>query len=251
MSLLLLCATKSVEELVQHYLNLLIDHNRCIHQTRFKLSTFAMLKLFNYLDKEVKVDNDTVQALVANAFEKVTGLAGLSDTQFYQLWSMENRKNPNEISFFFTMILFSRSLDNDAVHEGVSCSGCSSKDTENPIQGVRFKCNRCSSLNLCKMCFLSDFQTSRHNSTTHKFTIIRDPATMDDKHIGLFAKLLKVIFFMRSKRSPAKSGNELEEVEGAVKTIRFADNKAPTEESAGHGKDKLLTVIEMLSMENR
>lgn len=74
---------------------------------------------------------------------------------------------------------------------------------------------------------------------------------MDDKHIGLFAKLLKVIFFMRSKRSPAKSGNELEEVEEAVKTIRFADNKAPTEESAGHGKDKLLTVIEMLSMENR
>lgn len=268
-ALLLLCSTNTVEELVQHHLNLLIDHNRCIHQTRFKIATGAILKIFHRLDESVSSDPDTLSALVTNSFAKVTGLAGLSETQFYQFWNTENRKNPTEISYLFNAILFSRSLDNNHVHQGVVCTGCQDKIqsekeglTNEPITGVRFKCTRCSSLNLCTMCFLSDYQNTRHNPT-HKFATIEEPIEEKErdgqgKRGNLLAKLLKVFYFARNKRREREYSLEGEDdqtmVEGDVKTIRFLDETPKNNEKKEvkkEGKDQLLTVIEMLSMENR
>lgn len=259
--LLLICASKSLEEKIQHNLNLLIDHNRCIHQTRFKSSITAILKLLNHLDGEINCDAETISSLVANSFANVTGLAGMSDTQFYHFWDTDNRKNPNEISYYFTLIGFSRSLDSSAVHETVFCAGCGDNQVGEgnlkPIEGVRFKCKSCSStnFNLCTLCFFGDFQAGRHNATTHKFTMIEEALSPEEnnKHIGLFAKLLKVFYFMRSKRNASPEKKRDEE---AVKTIRFQeDNQTGGGEGKNvpikRGKDQLFTVIEMLSSENR
>lgn len=265
-ALLLLCGSSSVEELVQHHLNLLIDHNRCIHQTRFKVATGAILKLFHRLNDSICCDSDTLLTLVGNSFAKVTGLAGLSDTQFYHFWNTENRKNSTEISYFLSLILFSRSLDVDVIHEGVSCSGCSPNTEENDtsvITGLRFKCTRCSTVNLCTLCYLGDYQSGRHNPSTHKFTIIQEAEVLPDvdnrkRGDNLLTKLLKVFHIARIKRSRNLNVDEdvvpsVQEVPGeAVKTIRFLDETPRNKVVAkADGKDKLLTVIEMLSTENR
>lgn len=263
-TLLLLCATNSVEEWVQHHLNLLIDHNRCIHQTRFKLALGAILKFLHRLDDNIPSDGDTLNSLVNQSFAKVTGLAGLSDTQFYQMWSTANKKSPTDVGYFFSLILYARSLDNHSIHEGFSCTGCNQQHAaeSSSIIGIRFKCSRCSSLNLCTVCFLSDFQTARHNPVTHKFTMVKESSSTEDderngKRGNVLAKLLRVFYFMRNKReansnSPGKDHHESIHGDG-VKTIRFLDEtpRDAPKTTTTDGKDKLLTVIEMLTMENR
>lgn len=240
---------------MQHYLHLLIDHNRCIHQQRFKSALWAVLKLFNRLDETVAKDVDSVSALVLRCFAKVTGLAGLSDTQFYQLWNADSKKNANEISYYFNLILVSRSLEGSVIHDRVSCVGCKERGKSvSPIKGVRFKCTRCSNVNLCTLCYLSDYQTARHNPNTHKLTKIYEPTesgTEDRLRAGnLLSKLLKVFYFAKAKRSESEEVT-IRNDEQDVKTIRFLDetprNVSPVKES----KDKLLTVIEKLSKENR
>lgn len=254
-----MCATNSVEELVQHHLNLLMDHNRCIHHSRFKLAAGAILKLLSRLDERVESDADALSILMGNAFSKVTGLAGLSDAQFYQFWNTENKKNATEISYFFSLLLFSRSLDTPVVHEGVTCQGCNDQQAEgaSSIIGVRFKCTRCSSINLCTLCYLGDYQAGRHNPETHKCLMIEEASTAEEnvrgKRGNLMSKLLKVFYFARNKRRnnlPREEDQSSVDGDG-VKTIRFLDEtpKNVTEEKGG--KDKLRTVIEMLSMENR
>lgn len=223
--------------------------------------------MLHRLDDSVGSDSDTLNTVVGHSFAKVTGLAGLSDTQFYQFWNTENKKNPSEISFYFSLILFSQSLDNESVHEGFQCTSCSANNNEHvkEIKGIRFKCNRCSSVNLCTLCFLSDFQAGRHNPATHKFTLVKEPSKISGVHDGdgengksgnLMAKLLKVFYFMKTKRathSNSEEDHQSIDAEG-VKTIRFLD-ETPTnnnpEAEKDQGKDKLLTVIEMLTMENR
>lgn len=253
---------------MQHHLNLLIDHNRCIHQTRFKLALGAILKFLHRLDHNIPSDGDTLNSLVNHSFAKVTGLAGLSDTQFYQMWSTESKKNPTEVGYFFSLILYARALDNHSVHEGFSCTACNSPaNQQHPAEppciiGIRFKCSRCSLLNLCTVCFLSDFQTARHNPVTHKFTMVKESSEVKDeeqhgKRGNVLAKLLRVFYFLRNKReansdSPDKDHQESIRGDG-VKTIRFLDEtpRNTSKATTADGKDKLLTVIEMLTMENQ
>lgn len=213
--------------------------------------TVALLKFFHYLHEPIKCDSEMISIIVANAFAKVTGLAGLSDTQFTGLWHVENRKNTNEITYFLNVSLHERRLEKAAssvIHEGISCSGCNIS----PIKGFRFKCSRCSSVDLCLLCFLQEFKSDRHNPISHKLIEIQEPGS-EVRGMNVFAKLLRVFYFMRSKRRANNEETDKNTSDGDQESEETLTNgQEPLELSgAPQGKDKLFNVIEMLSMENR
>lgn len=225
----------------------------------------SLLKFFHSLDEGIKWDSETISAIVGVAFEKVTGLAGLSDTQFYGFWNVENPKNPKEISYYLKIILHSRRLEAAAtsvVQEGICCNGCNLS----PIRGFRYKCSRCPSVDLCLLCHLrGDYKADRHNPESHKMIEIQEPGA-EGKRENVLTKLLKVFYFMRSKRRSTDGDTETDDKRKShsaadedeiEKTLTNCQDKLDEvveereEDGPSLGKNKLINVIEMLSMENR
>lgn len=241
-ALLLLGSCNSIEEFMQHQLHLSIDHNRCITQTRFRSMTSILLKLLHSIDNDIKLDTNTVSRIVQRAFANATGLAGLNDVQFYAMWHTNSRKDPMEYEYYLNLIQMSYRWDSKALHKGIECAG---RDCDHKfIEGVRLSCSKCTRYNLCLLCYLTtSVKAGKHNPETHKMIEIENQVTKKRSH-SMINQLLKILFFVRTKRDYNSSDRKTEQ------GIEMTADKDLTKINLT-SRDQLLSIIEMLSTENR
>jgi len=79
------------------------------------------------------------------------------------------------------------SIPNEAVHQGVRCSGCG----QSPLTGVRFQCCECKNLDLCSSCEEKQLTPYRHN-TEHNMLKIKTPIVPRTVHTGVTCDNCKI-----------------------------------------------------------
>lgn len=151
---LLLCETSNFEQVVWEHFQLTSDHNLCVSRHRLEAVLLNFSKLLSFLGEPDHLKTALVQEIVMECFTHYPGLVGLTEYQFSCLFRFSSK-----FSYYSNVLALSKRLrESEFVVHSVACGACRS-----PIQGLRFKCQRCRNLSLCIDCFSHGYSSKSHN----------------------------------------------------------------------------------------
>lgn len=193
LAMLILCELPPINtyhQLIDAHFDIAKDHNNCITRSRFEDFINVTAKLLSYLGEPLYFERQTVSEIVNEVFHAYTGLNGMNQFTFMNLWtSHDSTKFSAYTNLFLLLIRFKKS--EQVVHRN-QCSSCN----EFPIVGMRFKCLKCRSLSLCFTCFSKGFVNQRH-SLAHRMTELNS----NEKDLGKLCKLFSS-FVKMFRRQP-------------------------------------------------
>lgn len=264
---LILCASQSFDDIIYEQFVLVADHNRCVSRIRFETMIRTLSKILSYLGEEESFIN--IPNIVHRCFEPCIGIVGLNEYQFNCLWKGDH---PDFGKFSNIMRLTSSIKDSKNVwHENIKCISCSM----NPIQGLRFKCQKCSNVSLCLTCFSSGYATRNHN-VTHRMYEIGTHNIPTNKIVEIFSKLINIFRCCRERRSIIQTNQnqittdrktqliekavgtdvELKSIESNQNSTFYHESlfnttvKADLQNSTYDPMDKLIAITEVLMTQN-
>ncbi|KXJ77496.1 hypothetical protein RP20_CCG007406 [Aedes albopictus] len=186
---LLLCESPNFEQVVWEHFQLTSDHNLCVSRHRFEAMLMNLAKLLSFLGEPDHLKPKLVQEIVNECFVNYPGLVGLTEYQFSCLWKLSSK-----FSYYSNVLALAKRLkDSKFVVHNVQCAAC-----REPIQGLRFKCQKCRNLSLCIDCFSQAFTSKSHN-VGHKMYEISANEVSTNKISTLMLKLCNL--FSRSSNS--------------------------------------------------
>lgn len=159
--MLLLCESSCFQSKLYEYFDLVCDHNQLLPRPKFEAMCLCFVRIFSFIDTTAnQFGMNWIETTVRDCYEKFPGLCGLTQLQFFELWSSTSN---NFSSFANIVALIQRLHESQFVSHQKQCVGCG----VSPIVGLRFKCQQCRQLSLCLNCFSTGFSNSKH-STSHK-----------------------------------------------------------------------------------
>ncbi|XP_001851098.2 dystrobrevin alpha isoform X1 [Culex quinquefasciatus] len=180
---LLLCETSNFEQVVWEHFQLTSDHNLCVSRHRLEAVLLNFSKLLSFLGEPDHLKTALVQEIVMECFTHYPGLVGLTEYQFSCLFRFSSK-----FSYYSNVLALSKRLrESEFVVHSVACGACRS-----PIQGLRFKCQRCRNLSLCIDCFSHGYSSKSHK-VGHKMYEISTNDIATNPFSSLFSKLCKMI----------------------------------------------------------
>uniref|UniRef100_A0A8D8KBA0 Dystrophin, isoforms A/C/F/G/H n=2 Tax=Culex pipiens TaxID=7175 RepID=A0A8D8KBA0_CULPI len=180
---LLLCETSNFEQVVWEHFQLTSDHNLCVSRHRLEAVLLNFSKLLSFLGEADHLKTALVQEIVTECFTHYPGLVGLTEYQFSCLFRFSSK-----FSYYSNVLALSKRLrESEFVVHSVACGACRS-----PIQGLRFKCQRCHNLSLCIDCFSHGYSSKSHN-VGHKMYEISTNDIATNPFSSLLSKLCKMI----------------------------------------------------------
>lgn len=179
---LLLCQS-NFEQLVYEHFRLTSDHNLCVSRHRLEVVLMNFSKLLAFLGEPEHLKASHVQEIVAECFAHYPGLVGLTEYQFSCLWKLSSK-----FSYYSNVLALSNRLRlSEFVMHSVTCGACRC-----PIQGLRFKCQRCRNLSLCIDCFSHGYSSKTHN-VGHKIYEISTNDIATNPFSSLLSKLCRML----------------------------------------------------------
>lgn len=180
---LLLCETQNFEQIVWEHFQLTSDHNLCVSRHRLEAVLMNFAKLLAFLGEPDHLKATLVQEIVTECFAHYPGLVGLTEYQFSCLWKLSSK-----FSYYSNVLALSKRLrESEFVVHSVQCGAC-----RTPIQGLRFKCQRCRNLSLCIDCFSHGYSSKSHN-VGHKMYEISTNDIAANPFSSLLSKLCKLL----------------------------------------------------------
>lgn len=159
--MLLLCESSCFESKLFEYFDIVCDHNQLLPRSKFESMLLYFGKIFAYIDESAnQFGSNWITNTVRDTYEHCPGPSGLTQLQFFGLWSAANS---NFANFSNIIALLQRLNQSQYVIHQKRCAGCALY----PIRGLRFKCKKCENFSLCLKCFSIGFSTKKH-STGHK-----------------------------------------------------------------------------------
>lgn len=178
---------------------LVADHNRCVSRIRFETMIRTLSKILSYLGED---DNfPAIPNIVHRCFEPCHGIVGLNEYQFNCLWKSENI----DFGKYSNIIRLACSMKESrhVLHENVKCVACST----NPIQGLRFKCQRCKHFSLCLVCFSSGYATRTHD-ISHRMYEIASNQCPSNKILSFLSKVANIFLFCSKNSNFSTPSNQ-------------------------------------------
>lgn len=201
MLLLLLCESSCFQSKLYEYFDLVCDHNQLLPRAKFEAMCLCFARIFSYLDKSAsRFGMNWIEDTVRDSYEQLPGLCGLTQLQFFDLWSSGTSKFS---SFSNIVALIQRLHESQFVAHPKECVGCNA----NPINGLRFKCQQCRKLSLCLECFSTGFSNGKH-STSHKMYEI---SSNEGSKCFTFGKFFSKMCLMTHDQSLEKQEIKIEE----------------------------------------
>ena len=168
LTFLILCETKSFDQIIFEHFYLACDHNNCVTRHRFESMLLVFSKILSYIDEEM-LRQSTINEIVHECFAQSPGLVGLNEYQFNCLWKLSSK-----FSYYSNILALNKRIkDSEFVLHNVQCVGCRCT-----VQGLRFKCQKCRNFSLCIGCFSQGFNTKKHN-IGHKMYEISSNVSMN------------------------------------------------------------------------
>lgn len=157
LTLLVLCDfPQNYHEIKKEHFLLVKNHNDTVSRIRLESLLTSFGKLIYYVGETLYLEANVVQEIITECYESSPGPSGLMEFQFIKLWELENKSKFSVYTILFVILLRMKKSEN-VVHQ-YQCAGCQVF----PIQGLRFKCQRCKNLSLCFNCFSKGFRTKKH-----------------------------------------------------------------------------------------
>uniref|UniRef100_A0A1Q3EXS7 Putative dystrophin-like protein n=1 Tax=Culex tarsalis TaxID=7177 RepID=A0A1Q3EXS7_CULTA len=187
---LLLCES-NFEQIVWEHFQLTSDHNLCVSRHRLEAVLMNFSKLLSFLGEPDHLKATLVQEIVAECFAHYPGLVGLTEYQFSCLWKLSSK-----FSYYSNVLALAKRLrESEFVMHSVACGAC-----RTPIQGLRFKCQRCRNLSLCIDCFSHGYSSKTHN-VGHKMYEISTNDIATNPFSSLLSKLCKMLNCSKDSQS--------------------------------------------------
>lgn len=223
----------------------------------------TLSKILNYLEEDDHFP--AIPNIVHRCFAPCDGIVGLNEYQFNCLWKSEN----NDFVKYSNIMRLTCSIkeSQNVFHENIKCVACSI----NPIQGLRFKCQRCKNLSLCLVCFSSGYVTRSHD-VSHRMYEISSNQKPSNKIFNFLTKLASIFTFCSKKTISSSSSNQttdmkiqlIEETDNDMELKSLGTNQNRTfnrksmfdttgcsiQNTQNAPMEKLLTVIEILLTQN-
>lgn len=159
--MLMLCESSCFQSKLYEYFDLVCDHNQLLPRSKFEAMCLCFARIFSYIDTSAsQFGMNWIENTVRETYEQLPGLCGLTQLQFFDLWSSSTS---NFASFSNIIALMQRLNESQFVAHQKVCFVCQAS----PINGLRFKCQQCRKLSLCLTCFSTGFSNGKH-STSHK-----------------------------------------------------------------------------------
>lgn len=199
--MLMLCESSCFQSKLYEYFDLVCDHNQLLPRAKFEAMCLCFARIFSYVDKSAsQFGMNWIENTVRETYEKLPGLCGLTQLQFFDLWSSNSSKFA---SFSNIVALIQRLHESQFIMHQKVCVGCHAT----PINGLRFKCQQCRQLSLCLECFSIGFSNGKH-STSHKMYEI---SSEEESKCFTFGKLFSKICSVSHDQSMEKQEIKIEE----------------------------------------
>lgn len=239
-----------MEQLIFEHFLITADHNRCVSRIRFAEMLRVLSKILTYLDEGVNYGQHCIESIVQESFETTPGIAGLNEYQFTCLWKMKTCKVFTNFSNLLG--LTKRIKDCQFILHNSNCVGCQIS----PIQGLRFKCQRCRKFSLCLNCFSSGFSNSNHE-LSHRMYEISSDEIIPNKFATILSKLCTI--FTKNSNSLEKLNMEVklidelgdEIIENETTNFDQSESLTISRNNNQSGLNKLKSVIDQLSLQHQ
>ncbi|XP_063702933.1 dystrophin-1 isoform X2 [Culicoides brevitarsis] len=199
--MLMLCESSCFQSKLYEYFDLVCDHNQLLPRAKFEAMSVCFARIFAYIDPSAsQFGMNWIEDTVRESYEHLSGLCGLTQLQFFDLWSSSTSKFA---SFSNIVALIQRLHESQFVVHQKECFGCHA----NPIKGLRFKCQQCRKLSLCLACFSTGFSNGKHTTSHKMYEISSDERTS----CFTFGKFFSKMCSMSHNKSMEKQEIRIEE----------------------------------------
>lgn len=141
------------------------------------------------------------------------GLVGFNQYQFNCLWKMDTK-----FSYYANILaLIKRMRESEFVLHSFQCVCCQAT----PIQGLRFKCQRCKNVSLCLTCFNKGYTNNKH-LLSHRMYEISTNIVSPNKFKALLSKCCTV--FNRTSIGTLKTATVASSGEDVIETKLIENN---------------------------
>lgn len=199
--MLMLCESSCFQSKLYEYFDLVCDHNQLLPRGKFEAMCLCFARIFSYVDTAAgQFGMNWIEDTVEQSYKELSGLCGLTQLQFFDLWSSSTSKFA---AFSNIVALIQRLHESQFVSHQKECVGCQA----NPINGLRFKCQQCRKLSLCLECFSTGFANGKHYTSHKMYEISCD----EGKECFSFGKFFSKMCSMSHDQSLEKQEIKIEE----------------------------------------